>query len=573
VDPFKILVSVDERTDAALLRLAADLMGAGPTALTLLATVEIRRLIDSASLAGVTVEARVRAARRRAAGIREVVDEEQPQLLLVTAGPDGSIGEAERELLAAPPCDTIVIRPGRAQEVRSVLVPARGGPTAERALASALNLAGARGASLTLLHLDLPGATLAERQHELRLFGALLSRSTYTRLRSMTVPAPAAEPALLAEAERHQVVVLGASAGRDMADGDMLGPIPSAMLAASPATVLVVKPRRAADASVFTPRPPLDVVVDKWFVENTFHCREFADLGELVRAKREQRLTVSLIILPSGDAAALPAILRIATEELQTRQGLVDEVIVVDNGQGLEVPDMTAAAKVDLCRVQGDGRGQAIRAALDAASGDIVVWLDRDIRNMHPRYVYGLVGPILREPRIALVTGFHGLPDTDDDALLDEGQEQITELAVRPLINLYFPELSGIVNPLARERAARRDALTGLRLSSGQGVDVAMLLDVHERSGLWAVAQADLEERAGRREGVREVTRRAFASVQALSTRLPARANVVPLLHPSMKLIHRQAERYHIEVVDTAEEPLPPVPLRQALAAAAPRDG
>lgn len=583
MDPIKILIPVDERTDAALLALAADLLGGARGTLLLLAVVEmplgrhpvsgaasaraarhaLRRLAATPELSGISVEVRVRAARRRTVGVREVADEERPDLLLLAAGPGGSLDETGQALLAMPPCDIVVARPGAMDDLESVLVPARGGPTAERALAIAVNLASRRGARITLLHLDLPGMTLPQREHELRLFSALLGRCDYPRLRSMAVPAAAAEPALLTEAARHQVVVLGASGNPDAAAGDLLGPLPQAMLAAAPGTVLVVKPRRTPDASVFVPRPPVDVTVDKWFVENSFHCREFADIEELVRARRSQQLAISVVVLPSGDAAALPAILRLTVEELGQRLGLIDEVIVVVPN---DVPAAAEAARTvgaAICRmstpIAGD-RGRAMRASLDVARGDIIVWLDGDIRNFHPRFLYGLVGPLLREPRVVLVTGFHGSPDTGDDVLLDEGQEQITELVVRPLINLYFPELSGLVNPLARERAVRREALTGLRLLSGLGVDIAMLLDIYEQYGLWAIAQTDLEERIGRREHAREVTRRAFATVQALVGRLPPSAREATCLLPaSMKLIHRQAERYHIEVVDMTEASLPPV--------------
>ena len=34
------------------------------------------------------------------------------------------------------------------------------------------------------------------------------------------------------------------------------------------------------------------------------------------------------------------------------------------------------------------------------AGGDIVVWVDSDIRNIHPRFVYGLVGPLQFADRV-----------------------------------------------------------------------------------------------------------------------------------------------------------------------------
>jgi nucleotide-binding universal stress UspA family protein len=589
LDLVKILVPAGEHTDSALIALAADLLGARPGVIVLLAVIELplghqpvagasaahaarralRRLSADSTLSGVAIQARVRAARHRAAGIREVADEERPDLLLLSTEPDGAINAAERELLATPPCDTVIARLRHTGSVHSLLVPARGGPTAELALSVGLNVAARRGAQMTLLHLDLPGATLHQREHELRLFGALLNRSAYPRLRSSTMHVPAPEPALIAEAGRHDMVVMGATLHADASAGEVLGAIPDAMLARAPGTVLVVKLRTPPDVSVFVPQPPVDVVVDKWFVENTFHCREFADLDELVGAKRAQGLRMSVILLPAGDAEALPAILRVVEDELHQRAGLVDEVLAMDDG----TPDFAGVAAAAGARVQPVSpaeRGMIVWAGLQEAIGDIIVWLDSDIRNAHPRFVYGLVGPLLREPRVALVTGFHRLPGGSDQGF-EDGQEQTTELAIRPLVNLYFPELSGMINPLSRERAVRRGALDGMRLPSGLGVDIALLLEVYERAGLWAIAQTDLEERVGRRERAGEVSRRAFATVQTLVGRLtPDASRAARAPHASMKLIHHEAERYHIEVIDTSETLLPAIPARRAAATAGP---
>lgn len=156
------------------------------------------------------------------------------------------------------------------------------------------------------------------------------------------------------------------------------------------------------------------------------------------------------------------------------------------------------------------------------------------------------------------MSGFYRLPETLDEAAFADPQIQTTELAVRPLLNLYFPELSGLISPLSRERAARRAALTGVRLLSGLGADIGLVLDIYERDGIWALAQTDLDERVGGSAPVAEAARHAFATVQALVARImpapPARS-----AHAAMKLIRHEGERYFIEVVETAETSLPPI--------------
>jgi glucosyl-3-phosphoglycerate synthase len=595
VNPYKVLVPIDESSGPELLSLAARLIGVRPGLIIALAVVELppgtnaaagavaaraarrtlRRLTAQAHLGRIEIQTRVRAAHRTLAGICEVADEERPDLLLLAPGPDETLSETAEALLLAPPCDTVVARLEAVPEPASILVPARGGPAAELALSLALELAAPSGARVTLLHLDVPGTPLADRQHELRLFESLLASSSYPRLRSMTVPAAAAEagPALVQEAARHQVTILGASASPEQPAGQPLGRLPHLMLARAPGAVLVAKPRRSPAAGLFTPLPAVGDLVDKWFVENTFHCREFSDIEDLAAAKRAQQRRASVIIAPPSDADALPAILRVVHDDLGRRAGLVDDVIVVDDGAHPDIAGIATAGGAAVVQAPAAERGRALWSAIEACTGDIILILGGDLRNPHPRFVYGLAGPLLREPRIGLVAGFHGLPRTaTEDDFADEN-EHITELAIRPLLSLFFPELSGLINPLAAARAVRREALAGIRLPSGLGVDLAMVLQVYERDGLATIAQCDLEEYAGRREGARELARRAFAAVQALAGRITsARMTPARLPQTSMKVIHREAERYHIEVVDMAESLLPPVRLRPVAAELAPSE-
>ena len=110
--------------------------------------------------------------------------------------------------------------------------------------------------------------------------------------------------------------------------------------------------------------------------------------------------------------------------------------------------------------------------------GDIVAWIDTDIRNIQPRFVYGLLGPLLREPRIQYVKGFYQRPIRQGDTLFAEGGGRVTELMARPLINLFFPELSGIIQPLAgRVRRAPR-AARAVPFFTGYGVEIGLLIDI-----------------------------------------------------------------------------------------------
>ncbi len=130
------------------------------------------------------------------------------------------------------------------------------------------------------------------------------------------------------------------------------------------------------------------------------------------------------------------------------------------------------------------GKGEALWKSLHVLDGDIVAWVDTDIRNIQPRFVYGLLGPLLREPRIQYVKGFYQRPIREGGQLLAEGGGRVTELMARPLINLFFPELSGMIQPLSGEYAGRRALLESVPFFTGYAVEIGLLIDILEAAGL-----------------------------------------------------------------------------------------
>ena len=68
------------------------------------------------------------------------------------------------------------------------------------------------------------------------------------------------------------------------------------------------------------------------------------------------------------------------------------------------------------------GKGEALWKSLAVLKGDIVVWIDTDITNMHPRFVYGLLGPLLKRPSIQYVKGFYQRPLRVDGVVAGGGR-------------------------------------------------------------------------------------------------------------------------------------------------------
>ncbi|MDQ3953803.1 MAG: glucosyl-3-phosphoglycerate synthase, partial [Actinomycetota bacterium] len=238
-------------------------------------------------------------------------------------------------------------------------------------------------------------------------------------------------------------------------------------------------------------------------------------------AKRAHGLTVSVCLPALDEEATVGAICSTISRELVEGCGLVDELIVVDSGS----TDATAAeARAGGARVVAAadaGKGEALWQSLFVARGDLVVWLDSDTRDFSSHFVTNLVAPLVDDESIALCKGFYRRPLATDPALphLGEGGGRVTELAARPLLALLFSELAAVVQPLSGEYAGRAEVLRSLPMFTGYAVEVGILVDLVDRLGLDALAQADLGVRVHRNRDVPSLGRMAAEIMRAILQR------------------------------------------------------
>jgi glucosyl-3-phosphoglycerate synthase len=207
------------------------------------------------------------------------------------------------------------------------------------------------------------------------------------------------------------------------------------------------------------------------------------------------------------------------------------------------------------------GKGEALWKSLYVTSGDIVLWIDTDIVNIHPRFVYGLLGPLLLRPEVFFVKGFYRRPLKVDGTLQAGGGGRVTELTARPLLNLFFPELSGVIQPLSGEYGGRRSALEKLPFSSGYGVEIGLLIDMFEKFGLNSIAQVDLQERIHHNQQLESLSKMSFAIIQTVMRRIEGRygARLLEDVNKTMKLIRYGQQRLMLEVEEIAELERPPM--------------
>jgi glucosyl-3-phosphoglycerate synthase len=198
---------------------------------------------------------------------------------------------------------------------------------------------------------------------------------------------------------------------------------------------------------------------------------------------------------------------------------------------------------------------------LYCTQGDIIIWLDTDIVNIHPRFAYGLIGPLLLRPDIQFVKGFYRRPLRVGDKIQAGGGGRVTELTARPLLNLFYPELSGVIQPLSGEYGGTRAALEQFSFFSGYGVEIGLLIDMLDKFGLNAIAQVDLQERIHHNQPLEALSKMSFAIIQAVIRKLESRygQNFLENVNKTMKLIRYDQESFALDVEEIAERDRPPM--------------
>ncbi|WP_329202352.1 MULTISPECIES: glucosyl-3-phosphoglycerate synthase [unclassified Streptomyces] len=298
--------------------------------------------------------------------------------------------------------------------------------------------------------------------------------------------------------------------------------------------------------------------VERWLADRSWSADD-RPLGRLLERKRASGATVSVVLPALDEEATVGAIVEVIRRDLI--EGLpfplVDELVVVDSGSS----DRTAevAAKAGARVVHRDavlprlpavpGKGEVLWRSLLATTGDIVCFVDADLRDFSSAFVSGTVGPLLTEPDVQFVKAMYDRPLGDAP-----GQGgRVTELVARPLLNLHWPQLAGFVQPLGGEYAARRSLLERLPFPVGYGVELGLLVDALHTVGLDALAQVDVGVRLHRHQDGQALGRMAAAIYRTAQLRL-SRGHLV---RPALTQFERGPQGFvaRTYAVDTEERP------------------
>lgn len=501
--------------------------------------------------------------------LMRVIEELQAQpadlLLLEWNGPDALTGGLDTDtILEQTPCDVVLLAGQGWLDDQQVLLSLRGGPNINLGLQTASALAGQGG--ITLFHaqdkfsdpVDL--TPLAEADPSIQ---RLVTAKQQIR------------SAILREVSDHQVVVLGATFYYTPDQHSKLGQLVKEIHHDSSISIALVRALHPQETAFPLPNvvlrnEDLSHKVDRWFAENTYQSHEFDDLAKLVELKEKQGLSISVGLPALNEEATIGKVISTLKHHLMEQVPLIDELVLIDSDSTDQTVSIAQQYDIPIyshSQIAPDlgsyrGKGEALWKSLHVLNGDLVAWVDTDISNIHPRFIYGTLGPLLMRPDLQYVKGFYQRPvQHHEGKTMAYGGGRVTELVARPLINLFYPELSGFIQPLSGAYAGRRSALEQAPFFTGYGVEIGLLMDFHDLFGLEALAQTDLEQLFHQQQSLEGLSKMAFAILQVFIDRLEKRHHIHLLdkANRSIKLITLLDDHYALDINQVSDTERPPL--------------
>ncbi|MDV7214459.1 glucosyl-3-phosphoglycerate synthase [Streptomyces prunicolor] len=296
--------------------------------------------------------------------------------------------------------------------------------------------------------------------------------------------------------------------------------------------------------------------VEHWLSTRSWSMTD-RPLHKILAAKHRTGQSVSVVLPALNEEATVGEIVAIIRHDLMQQVPLVDEIVVVDSGSTDRTSEVAAAAGARvvhrddiLPRIPAvPGKGEVLWRSLLVTSGDIVCFIDADLKEFSSDFVTGIVGPLLTDPGVDLVKAMYDRPL---GGAAGQGG-RVTEMMARPLLNMHWPQLAGFVQPLGGEYAARRSLLEQLPFPVGYGIELGMLVDALHLVGLDALAQVDVGVRKHRHQDGQALGRMAAQIYRTAQLRL-ARGH---LIRPSLTQFERGPDGFEPRTysVDTEERP------------------
>src|ERR671933_975543 len=285
----------------------------------------------------------------------------------------------------------------------------------------------------------------------------------------------------------------------------------------------------------------MPATVTEWFEQRSYRHEEFEDVESLAHRKRELDLTVSLVLPGRNVADTVGGIIE-QIINLNERTPLVEQILVIDADSADGTAEVAAAKGAEVYSENellshyggAHGKGDAMWRSLSVEKGDLVTFADADTKDFKPQFVYGTLGPILSVPGIRFVKAAYRRPFKSYETVQQDGGGRVTELITKPLFNLFYPELTGFVQPLAGEFVADKELFSSIPFLTGYAVETGIMIDMLKKVGLGAMAQVDLGTRQNRHQPLFDLGRMSYAVLRAVARRLRQDGRLQQLRDPSL---------------------------------------
>ena len=478
------------------------------------------------------------------------------------------LGLETDELINNPPVDIRIVKGQFNHVPQSVLIPVRGGPQAEEAIRISLGLAKIFKTTITLQRVFSSHEQSQKLDKGFKGLARILKELPEIEVEKIISDNIGA--AILSSSCEKDLVILGTNQ-QSVKGGASFGVITDQILNNCPADVIAVKTKRTAkpESPEFSSKA-ISVLVDKWFAENTFDADEFSDIKSLINFKEKLGMTISLALPSLNEEETIGDVIKTAKDNFLEKYPLLDEIVLVDSGsedktrQIAEDLGIKVFLNQDILKDYGFrmGKGEVLWKSLYLTQGDIIFWLDTDIKNFGPKFIYGILGPLLTRENIKFVKGFYKRPISEKKGGIRVGEGgRVTELTARPLLNLFYPELSGIIQPLSGEYGGKRDALENLTFTSGYGVETSLLIDMVENYRLSSIGQVNLDMRVHRNQPLQNLSMMSFAIIQTILSKLSQRfsINFLDEINSTMNMIQYKGDRFFLDVKEITELERPPM--------------
>ncbi|MEM2963937.1 MAG: hypothetical protein QXE22_00585 [Candidatus Bathyarchaeia archaeon] len=187
----------------------------------------------------------------------------------------------------------------------------------------------------------------------------------------------------------------------------------------------------------------------------------------------------------------------------RAKLGLYDFVFKVFHQLDSNIQNAAEKAGLKFTRIPA-GKGSGLWLATAVASGDLLVYLDSDIRNLEEWQIASLVMPILQEYKnpdgVEFVKAYYARLavnlDSPERGFYELGG-RVTRLFMIPFLKALnkrgvLKGLDKIRYPLAGEFSARRRFIESLSFPGDYGVESGLLIDIWKKKMLDKVSEADL---------------------------------------------------------------------------------